>query len=707
MTFYEKILQQIKDAGNRGLTVPELERKLGFFSRGDKRELEKSLQRLKKNLSIVDNGNGRIAAFSQKNLFKGQLQGNRRGFAFLIREDKGEDVFIPNKSLNGGMHGDTVLARLVGDSEGVVTEVISRGITQLVGTVVAGGAYFFVQPDDDSFFKDIFVTKDSLKGAKVGEKVVVSIKIDEKTDKPSGEVTAILGKKGEKNTEVLAILRNYGFEENFPEEVLQAADKIKYVAVERKDIRELLTITIDGDDAKDFDDAISVEKTPSGYKLFVHIADVSHYVKSGGVIDREALKRATSVYFPESVFPMLPETISNGVCSLRPQEDKLTLTVEMDMNSKGDVTKAAFYESLSCSDFRMTYHEVTKILQGDAALREKYSKVLTMLENASELAEIITKKRDENGSINFVSSESKIVLDENGEVVDVSHYPYELSNNIIEQFMITANQTVAAYIDKKKVPCVYRVHEAVNEQKLAAFMQFIKGLGYDMDLSKGVIPKAFSDLLERVKDDKAAPVINKVMLRSMQKAKYMTANSGHFGLSIDDYCHFTSPIRRYPDLMVHRALKAIINNQINDTFVSRFKTYCEDAASKSSEREIAAERAERDIDDFYKTMFMTKHIGDRYKGVVSGIINSGIFVMLENTVEGFVSMDELPRDRYEIDEKNYRIVGTKFAFQMSDEVEVEIKSADTESRRIDMTLVSDVKGHLRKKGSRSGKKTIS
>ncbi len=705
MTFYEKILQKIKESGCRGLTQGELARKLGFVSRGDKRELEKALRRLKSNSSIVDCGNGKVAVFSEKNIFKGQIQGNRRGFAFLIREDKGEDIFIPNKALNGAMHGDTVLTRLVGDSEGMVTEIVSRGIKQLVGTLIQSGSYYFVEPDDDSYFKDIFVSKELLKGAKVGEKVVVSVQIDEKTGKPSGEVTAVLGKRGQKNTEVLAILRSYGFEESFPPEVIAAAEKIKYTAAERKDMRNLLTITIDGEDAKDFDDAISVEKTQNGYKLYVHIADVAHYVKLGGAIDKEALKRATSVYFPESVFPMLPEAISNGVCSLRPGEDKLAVTVEMDLNGKGDVTQAAFYESIIKSDFRMTYSEVTKILQGDTLLREKYSAVLALIENAAELADIITKKRNDNGSINFVSSESKIVLDKNGEVEDIYPYPYEISNNIIEQFMITANQTVAAFVEKKNVPCVYRVHEPVNEQKLAAFMQFIKGLGFDMDISKGATPKVFSDLLERIKGDKAEPIINKIMLRSMQKAKYMTTNSGHFGLSIDDYCHFTSPIRRYPDLMVHRALKTIINNQANETFASRFKIYCESAAAISSEREVAAERAERDIDDYYKVMFMQKHIGERYKGVVSGIINAGIFVMLDNTVEGFVSIEQMPKDRYEIDEKNYRLVGTKYAFQMSDEVEVEIVSANTETRRIDMTIVSDVSGHLRKK-PRSGKSII-
>ncbi|MDD4316553.1 MAG: ribonuclease R [Clostridia bacterium] len=697
MTFYERILQQISAAGNRGLTLGELERKLGFVSRTDKKELEKALKRLKKNHSVVDNGNGRLAAYSATNLLKGELKGNKRGFAFLIREDKGEDIFIPNKALNGAMHGDTVHARLVGDSEGIVTEVVNRGVTQLVGILFRSGVYYFVQPDDDCYFKDVFIHEDKLSGAKAGEKVVISVKIDGSTNKPYGEIIEVLGKKGERNTEVLAILRNYGFSEQFPEEVLRAAEKIAYASVDRTDIRELQTITIDGDDAKDFDDAISVKKTAHGYKLYVHIADVSHYVKGGGIIDREALDRGTSVYFPESVFPMLPESISNGVCSLRPDEDKLTVTAEMDLNGEGEVVQAAFYESLTRSDFRMTYSDVTKILNGDTKLGEKYGKILPLIQVADELATIITKKRNKNGSINFISHESKIILDDKGEVIDVYPYPYEVSNNIIEQFMITANEAVAAFISKKNLPCVYRVHEPVNEQKLAAFLQFIKGLGYSMDLSKGISPKAFSDLLERVKGSKVERVVNKIMLRSMQKAKYTTVNSGHFGLSLDDYCHFTSPIRRYPDLMVHRVLKAIINKQTSDTFIAKFKTYCEEASTKSSEREIAAERAERDIDDYYKALFMTKHIGENFKGVVSGIVNSGIFVMLDNTVEGFVSIDELPKDRYETDEKNYRITGTKYSFQISDEVEVSIKSADTENRRVDMTLISSVSGHLKKR----------
>lgn len=697
MIFDEKILEQIVALGEKDLTIEEIANKLHFKTKLEKKELAKAVKKMIRSGSIVDKGKGKFAPSLRKNLLKGELKGNRRGFAFLIREDKGEDIFIPNKSLNSALHGDTVYVKLVGESEGVVINIAKRGIQSLVGTYTISDNYGFVIPDDNCYFKDIYIPRENTNGAKPLSKVVVSIAMDKKNNKPYGTITEVLGQTGERRAEVLSILLNYGFKECFPEEVLKAAEKIVYEHTERKDMRNIVTITIDGEDAKDFDDAISLETTDTGYKLYVHIADVSHYVKGGGIIDKEALNRTTSVYFPGSVFPMLPETISNGVCSLRPGEDKLTLTVVMNIDNKGNVTNSKFYETLSCSDFRMTYTEVTKILNGDEEMRKKYDKIVPMLENAEKLAAIITKKRNDNGSINFVSTESKIVLDDNGDVADITPYPYDKSNNIIEQFMVTTNETVAEFIEKKKVPCVYRVHEEINPAKLESFMQFLKGQGYSLDMRKGVSPKLFSDLLEEIKGSPSEQVINKIMLRSMQKAKYTTTNSGHFGLSLDYYCHFTSPIRRYPDLMVHRVLKAIINDRADENFVSRFKNYCDEAATRSSEREIAAERAERDIDDYYKALYMTKFVGERYLGIVSGVVGAGIFVSLENTVEGFISMDDLPADRYEVDEKNYRIVGTKYSFMMSDKVEIEIKSSNVETRSINMLLVSNAENHLKKR----------
>lgn len=700
MTFNEKILERIMSLGDKSFTIDGIARKLSCKNKFEKKELTRAIRKLIKDGSIIDKGKGELEVTLKKNLIKGDLKGHRRGFAFLIREDGGEDIFIPNKSLNTALHGDTVYAKLVGESEGVIVSIAKRGIQTLVGTYITSGNYGFVVPDDDCYFKDIFISRENTNGAKPLSKVVITVAIDKKNNKPFGTVTEVLGQTGERRAEVLSILRNYGFNECFPVEVLKASEKIVYEPAERKDMRDIITITIDGDDAKDFDDAISLEKIENGYRLYVHIADVSHYVKGGGVIDAEALNRTTSVYFPGSVFPMLPETISNGVCSLRPGEDKFTVTVVMDIDNKGVVTNPKFYESLCCSDYRMTYTNVTKILNGDKDLQQKYDKIVPMLKNAEQLATIISKKRNDSGSINFTSTESKIILDDKGEVEDITLYPYDKSNNIIEQFMVITNETVAAYIDKQKVPSVYRVHDEISPAKLENFIKFIKGQGYSLDLRKGISPKLFSDLLEEIKGSPSEQVINKIMLRSMQKAKYTTANSGHFGLCLDNYCHFTSPIRRYPDLMVHRILKAIINNRADNNFKSRFKNYCEEAATRSSEREIASERAERDIDDYYKALYMTKFIGEKYTGIISGVVGAGIFVYLDNTVEGFVSIDDLPQDRYEVDEQNYRIVGTKYSFMMSDKVEIEIKSSNVETRSINMFLVSPPENHLKKKTKR-------
>lgn len=705
MGFKDKILKQLMTLGETPMTIKEIENKLNFRSSMERKVLSSAIRDLLEDGSLIELGRGKIVAASEKNLIKGELRGNKRGFAFLIREDKGPDLFVPNRSLGSAMHGDTVLAKKVGESEGSVVSVVKRGVLKLVGTYIRSGKFGFVVPDNDSFFKDIFIPYDNTHGAAPLSKVVVTITIDPSNSKPVGDIIEVIGQAGERDAEVLSILKNYDFNDKFPEDVLKASEDITYSPdYNRKDMKKLLTITIDGEDAKDFDDAISIEKTEKGYRLYVHIADVSNYVKTGGIIDKEALSRATSVYFPGSVFPMLPEAISNGVCSLRPEEDKLTLTAIMDIDKSGKVVNTEFYETTTCSDYRMTYTNVTKILEGDSELILKYKKIVPMLQDAKELAEILTAKRNKRGAINFVTRESKITLDDKGEVSDIKPYPYEVSNGIIEQFMILANESVAEYLSKKTLPCIYRVHEIPSYAKLEAFTQFINGFGYKLDVKDGVTPKIFSDLLVEIKGDPAEPIINKVMLRSMQKARYSTANIGHFGLSSEFYCHFTSPIRRYPDLMVHRLLKAAINNKTDEKFVSKYRALCDAAANQSSEREVAAERSERDIDDYYKALYMTKHIGEQFEGIISGVISAGIFVELKNTVEGFIPEMELPEDRYEIDEKNYRLMGISYAFAIGDIVKVEIKSAVIETRSVNMTLISDVKNHLRK--TRKGNKTV-
>ncbi len=699
MSFRKKLLERITALGNGSHTIHELENKLNFRSKTERKVLRSAIRDMIEDGELVNNGRGQISVSRKKELIKGELRGNRKGFAFMIREDEGEDMFIPARSLNGAMHGDTVLAYLVGESEGKVETILKQGITSLVGTYTMSGGYGFVIPDDDSYYKDILIPSSNVNNATPLDKVVVKISINERNKKPFGEILEVLGKAGDRDTEVLSVLRQYGFDENFPKDIELAAAKVDYKPdYDRLDLRDILTITIDGDDAKDFDDAISIEKKSNGYKLYVHIADVSHYVRIGSELDEEALKRTTSVYFPDKVFPMLPPGISNGVCSLRPNEDKLTVTVIMDLDEKGEITSSTFHKTTTCSNYRMTYNKVTKILQGDKELNKEYSEIVEMLEYMKELASFIKIKRDENGAINFDTKECKFKLDAEGDVLDIVRYPYELSNSIIEQFMVLANEQVAKYLTDQKVPAVFRVHEVPSQEKLSTLKVFLAKLGYDIDLHKDIEPKIFSDILEKVKDSKYDGLINKVVLRSMQKANYKIHNQGHFGLSLDYYCHFTSPIRRYPDLMVHRMLKALIDKKATKAFIDKLRPICLNAAKNSSDREVSAERAERDIDDYYKTRYELKHIGDRYFGVVSGVIGAGIFVALENTVEGFVPATDLPSDKYTADESTYTYRGFKYQFALGDEVEVEVKSALVETRRINMVLVSEPSQHLNKKG---------
>lgn len=693
MSFKEKIFQEIK-SDKLGCTKEELRRRLHVRSKAANTSFEKFLRELQ-NDGRVFIENGMIFAGRPK-VVKGRLKGNRRGFAFLIREDGGEDIFIPNRSLNGALHGDTVRVRVMGGGEGEVVGVDERGNDKLVGTYIKLEQGGYVIPDNKDFFTYIYVPHKLNKGSPNNSKVIVKVKPDPQIDRVNGEILRVLGKSGERGAEVLSILHGYGFEDQFPQKVLEAAEAIKYEPdfEGRTDLRDLYTITIDGEDAKDFDDAISLQRAEGGYILYVHIADVSHYVPRGSAIDKEALERGTSVYFPDSVFPMLPETLSNGVCSLRPNEEKLTLTVKIELDGAGNIRNREFMKSVIKSNRRMTYLEVAEILKG-GIIASEYEDVKDMLFACKELAGVLRRKRNAAGAINFISDETKIILDSDGRVLDIAPYPLYESNEMIEMFMVLANEVVAEYIKGKGVPCVYRVHQRPSEEKMEGFVEFINAMGLWLDVNKGVRPKLLADFLESIKGGPAERLISRMLLRSMAKAKYDTKNEGHFGLSLESYCHFTSPIRRYPDLMVHRALKAIIDKKDNKAFRDSFAKACEEAASRSSERELASEKAERDIDDYYKAVYMSDKIGEAYKGIISGVTPYGIFVELPNTVEGFIPIDSLPRDRYETDVRR-RLVGTRYVFATGDQIDIIIASVDTTARKIYMDFAGQAADYMAK-----------
>ena len=693
MGFKEKIYNEIKFE-KYGSTPEELRRRLHVRAKSGNTAFDKLLSELFNEGKIVKE-NGRLFAGRQKTV-RGVLQGNRRGFAFLLPEGGGEDIFIPNRFLNGALHGDTVRVRLTGESEGEVINIEARGTERLVGTFIKLETCGYVVPDNKDFFTHIYVPFKHSKSAPNNTKVIVKVKPDPKIDRVNGTIEEVLGKSGERDAEVLSILRGYDFYDKFPQEVLDTASAIVYEPdfEGRADLRDLYTITIDGEDAKDFDDAISVQRAGDGYVLYVHIADVAHYVPRGGTIDIEAFTRGTSVYFPASVFPMLPEALSNGVCSLRPNEEKLTVTVKIELDAAGEVKAREFMKSVIKSNRRMTYLEVSEILKG-GEIAASYDDVRDLLTASRELAVLLRKKREAAGVVNFSSDESKIILNEAGDVVDLAPYPTYESNSIIEMFMVLANETVANYIESRGVPCVYRVHERPGEDKMRGFVEFVNAMGYTLDVSKGVRPKTLADFLLKVKGDPAEKLISRMMLRSMAKAKYTTQNAGHFGLSLASYCHFTSPIRRYPDLMVHRALKAIIEQKDGDAFREAYAKACAEAARKSSEREIASERAERDIDDYYKAIYMSDKIGNAYSGIISGVTQSGLFVELPNTVEGFITIDSLPRDRYETDIKK-RLVGARYAFGMGEKIDIIIKSVDIQARRIAMDFAGFATDYLKK-----------
>lgn len=692
MNFTQALLKRIKADNLKEFTEKQIYAMFNLRSAFERKQIRKALEELESQGRIYFDGKKRkYVTTDSTSLIKGVVSGNKRGFAFILCEDKNlPDLFVSHRNLRGAMHGDTVLCRLIGGSggesgdEAEVVSILERGITEVVGTYISSHGYGFVEPDDTRYYADIYIKNGG--GARNGDKVVAKITDFPARKNPEGKITEILGKSNNPATDILAIIRSYNLYEKFPENAAKEAKKAAgtpFDASGRKDLRELLTFTIDGDDAKDLDDAVSISKEGDVYVLGVHIADVGHYVAQNSPLDKEALKRGTSVYFPGSVLPMLPAELSNGVCSLNPQQDRLALSVIMRVNAQGKVTKYEIAQSVIRSKARLTYDEVEKILSGDKELYQKYIDFVDTLRIMQELTNILISKRGRRGSIDFDLPEAKIILGGDGSVEEIKPYPRGISNRIIEEFMILTNETVANFCREKELPVIYRIHEEPSQEKMEAFNRFMGSFGYNFSDEEKPTPLQFAKLLEEIEGKPEYPLINKVMLRAMMKAKYSTENAGHFGLASKCYCHFTSPIRRYPDLFVHRSIKAHLNGEDTKDLFAKAQT----VSLQSSEREKLAEEAEREVDDYYKAKYMEKFIGSTFDGIISGVTEFGIFVELNNTVEGMIRIENLKGDGYRYYKDLYMLKNNSNTYKLGGEIKVMVEWADARSRRIDFLPV--------------------
>ena len=651
---------------------------------------------------------GKYTSPNQMGLFVGKLVSHKKGFGFVESDEEyTQDLFIPADSLNGAMHNDRVIAEITTPAtdekraEGRIIKVVERAITDVVGTFQESKNFGFVLPDNKKFNKDIFIPKKFFNGARGNDKVVCRITQWPTEDrKPEGKIIEILGQKGDRYVEIASVIREHGLPEEFPKKVLDEAEK---VAIEipqeeidrRLDLRDMNIFTIDGEDAKDLDDAVSIEVLDNGnYKLGVHIADVTHYVKEKSKLDKEALKRATSVYLVDKVIPMLPKTLSNGVCSLNPFEDKLTLSVFMEINHKGDVVKHDIKETIINSKARMTYTEVSDILEkDDEKLKKTFAKVADDFFTAEKLARILMKRREKRGAIDFDFPEAKIILNNDGDVVDIVQYERRISNRIIEEFMLITNETVAEHFFWLNMPFVYRVHETPAHEKIETLNKFISTFGYVIkgDL-ESVHPKALQGIIEQIHGKTEEKAISTIMLRSLKQARYSPECVGHFGLAAQYYSHFTSPIRRYPDLQIHRIIKEFLNGKISQKRQDQLAQIVDYASTQSSEREREAELAERDVKDIYKARYMEDRVGEEFVGIVSSVTSFGMFIELDNTVEGLVRLADMSDDYYIFDENTFTILGerTKKMYRIGDVVKIKVEKVNVDFKEIDFKLLEKI-----------------
>lgn len=675
----------------------------------DRNELAEILDGLERDGVVFRTSKDRYGLPERMNLITGRIQGNERGYGFLIPDgERFEDVFIPADGMAGAMHNDRVVARIAARggagrrAEGEVIRILKRSVEKVVGTYERGRYFGFVVPDNRRIPGDVFIPADETNGAKPGDKVVAEIvRWPDTRRNAEGKIIEVIGEYGQAGIDILSVIKAYGLKESFPEAVVRQAEAIPEridgeMMKGRRDLRRLRMVTIDGEDAKDLDDAVSVQKLPGGgYRLGVHIADVSYYVKEGTPLDAEALERGTSVYLVDRVIPMLPAKLSNGVCSLNRQEDRLAFTVMMDIDENGKVTAHDIFESVINVNERMTYTDVYRLLEphddepgGGSSLVERYGYLLEDFRLMKELAMILYRKREARGAIDFDFPEAKIILDDKGKPVEVKKYEITIANRIIEEFMLVCNETVAERFYWAGMPFVYRVHEEPETEKINAFAEFSKNMGYPVKGIRKIHPKSLQDVLRRIRGSHEETVVSTAMLRSLAKARYSDENMGHFGLAAKFYCHFTSPIRRYPDLIIHRLMKEELKGRLTDEREAELLKKLPEIARICSERERAADEAERETEDIKKVEFMADKTGETFDAVVSGVTSFGMFVELDNTVEGLVGIGSMDDDYYIYDEKNYCLIGerTKKRYRIGDEVRVTLAGADVKARRLDFVI---------------------
>ena len=670
----------------------------------DREKFENLINELIAEGRVFETKKGKLASPKDLQMATGTFIGHARGFGFVTPDAGGEDIFIPASETMGAMQKDRVLYKVLHKAEkgkkadGVIVRILERGQQRIVGTFEAGSkGYGFVVADDKKIAKDIFISRENTKGAVTGHKVVVEITdYGEDRRNPEGKVIEILGHINDPGVDILSVIRRYELAVEFPEEVYAEIEHLGTEVAEadkkgREDLRDLLTITIDGADAKDLDDAVSLKRLGNGnFELGVHIADVSHYVRENTALDKEAYARGTSVYLVDRVIPMLPHKLSNGICSLNPHVDRLALSCLMEVNGRGEVVSHRILESVINSDYRMTYTAVREILEdGTPALLEQYAEILPMLEDMEELRQILGEKRRKRGSVNFDLPESKIILDENGKPIDIKPYEKSIATNMIEEFMLVCNETIAENSFWQEMPFMYRSHQEPDEDKLEKMEQFLRGFGYYLRKKDGEIhPRELQKVLQKAEDTDEERIITRMVLRSMMQARYTAENGGHFGLAAKYYCHFTSPIRRYPDLEIHRMIKKMLHGELDEKASAYYRRKMPDWAKHCSKQERVAEDAERDTDALKKVEFMEDKVGQIYEGIISGVTNWRIYVELPNTIEGMVALSQMDDDYYEFDEKKMLVFGkrTKKSYRLGDKVVVSVAKVDRMMGTIDFVF---------------------